>query len=177
MMKKWGSIYQGGFGGKDAVAGDGSRVKRGLAAVVLAGLVLAVAACGKLPPLPAHFQAESYTPISYQELVALRASKLQAGQKVKVPAYFWQYLDYDPAMLRNYADMLRYPLKWYHLEWFATYGTSDMQGYYDRAALAPSLVLAFKPRRLDHIMIYGEMASLGPGLYLRVHRIERIEED
>ncbi|MBI4794930.1 MAG: hypothetical protein HY790_03670 [Deltaproteobacteria bacterium] len=73
--------------------------------------------------------------------------------------------------------MLRHPLSWPYLEWFATYGTSDMQGYYDLAALDPSLVKANKPRRLDHIMIYGELASLGPGLYLRVHRIERIEED
>jgi len=176
MMKIWRSAYRGGSGVKKAAAGGGRKVKRGLAAV-LAGLVLAVAACGTLPPLPAHFQAESYTPITYQELMASRAATLQAGQKVKVPAYFWQSLDYDPAMLRNYMDMLRYPLKWYKLEWFATYGNSDMQDYYDRVALDSSTVRTFKPRRLDHIMIYGELASLGPGLYLRVHRIERIEED
>lgn len=144
---------------------------------VLAGLVLGVAACGTLPPLPAQFEAESYAPVTYQELAAPGATKLQAGQKIKVPAYFWQYLDYDPAMVRNYLDMARYPLKWYKLEWFATYGTADMQSYYDLAALDSSVVRAYQPRRLDHIMIYGQLASLGPGLYLRVHRIERIEED
>ena len=170
------SAYRVGHGGKDAAAGGGREVKSGMGAV-LAGLVLWVAACGQLPPLPAQVDLETYAPITYQELKAPGAAKLQAGQKIKVPAYFWEYLTYDPAMVRNYLDMLRYPLSWYHLEWFATYGTPDMQDYYDLAALDPSLVKPNQPRRLDHIMIYGELASLGPGLYLRVHRIERIEED
>ncbi|MFZ5450751.1 MAG: hypothetical protein ACOZF2_02585 [Thermodesulfobacteriota bacterium] len=177
MMKIRGSAYRGGLWVKKATAGGRGKVKRGLGAALVGFALLAVAACGTLPPLPAHFEGESYTPITYQELVAPRVSKLQAGQKIKVPAYFWQYLDYDPAMIRNYLDLLRYPLKWYKLDWFATYGNSDMQGYYDRAALDASQVRAYQPRRLDHIMIYGELASLGPGLYLRVHRIERIEED
>ncbi|MDD5642028.1 MAG: hypothetical protein PHX53_10285 [Syntrophales bacterium] len=145
--------------------------------MLLAGLILAAAACGTLPPMPAHFQAESYTLITYQDLMAPRGTKLQAGQKIKVPAYFWQYLDYDPAMVRYGLDLLKYPLKWYKLKWFATYGTPDLQGYYDLAALDRSQARAYQPRRLDHIMIYGELASLGPGLYLRVHRIEKIEED
>jgi hypothetical protein len=145
--------------------------------VVLAALVLWVAACGQLPPLPAQVEPESYTPITYQELVAPKTANLQAGQKIKVPAYFWEYLTYDPAMVRNYLDLLRYNVSWYRLEWFATYGTPDLQGYYDLAALDPSMVKPKQPGRLDHIMIYGELASLGPGLYLRVHRIERIEED
>ena len=176
MMKIRGSAYWGGQGGKKPAAGGKRKIKRGLAAT-LAGLVLAAAACGTLPPVPAHFQADSYTPITYQELAAGRATKLQAGQKIKVPAYFWQYLDYDPAMIRNYLDGLKRPLKWYRLDWFATYGNPDMQNYYDRAAVDASMVRTYKPRRLDHIMIYGELASLGPGLYLRVHRIEKIEED
>ena len=170
------SAYRVGHGGKDTAAGGGRKVKGGILAA-LAGLVLGVAACGQLPPLPGQVELASYAPITYQELRDSKTAKLQAGQKIKVPAYFWEYLNYDPAMVRNYLDMLKYPLTWPRLTWFATYGTSDMQGYYDLAALDPSLVKANKPHRLDHIMIYGEMAPLGPGLYLRVHRIEKIEED
>lgn len=175
-MKIRGSACRTGQGVKKVAAREGWKVKGGLLAV-LAGVVWWTAACGQLPPLPAQMEVESYAPITYQDLLAPGTANLQAGQKIKVPAYFWQYLTYDPAMVRNYLDMLRYPLSWYRLEWFATYGTSDLQGYYDLAALDPSLVKPNQPRRLDHIMIYGELASLGPGLYLRVHRIERIEED
>ena len=164
-MKSRGSAYRGG-----------RKIKLALAAALIT-LVLTVAACGQFPPLPAHFQPDSYAPITYQELLNPGDANLQAGQMIKVPAYFWQYTDYDPDMVRNYLDLLRYRLSWYRLEWFATYGTADMQGYYDLAALAPSLARDFKPHRLDHIMIYGELASLGPGLYLRVHRIEKIKED
>ncbi|MBI4643499.1 MAG: hypothetical protein HY743_07155 [Deltaproteobacteria bacterium] len=175
-MKIWVSASRADNRVKDIPLWSRSRLREGIWAA-LAGVVLWVAACGQLPPLPAQVDLESYAPITYQELLAPGTAKLQAGQKIKVSAYFWQYLTYDPAMVHNYLDMLRHPLSWYRLEWFATYGTSDMQGYYDLAALDPSLVKANKPRRLDHIMIYGELASLGPGLYLRVHRIERIEED
>jgi hypothetical protein len=175
-MKIWRSAYRLGHRFKEIAPRGGWKVKGGILAV-LAGIVLWIAACGQLPPLPAQVELESYAPITYQELIDSKAAKLQAGQKVKVPAYFWEYLTYDPAMVRNYLDMLRYPLSWPRLEWFATYGTSDMQGYFDLAALDPSLVKPKETRRLDHIMIYGELASLGPGLYLRVHRIERIEED
>jgi len=148
----------------------------GLAAL-LAGLVWLLAACGQLPPLPAHFELESYAPITYQALLAPRDARLQAGQKIKVPAYYWQFLTYDPALVRNYLDMARYPLSWPKLQWFATYGAPDLQGYFDLAALDPSQKESFKLQRLDHIMIYGELASLGPGLYLRVHHIAKIEED
>lgn len=167
------SAYRAGHGVKDA----GGRMVKGGISAALAGIMWLLAACGQLPPLPAHVDLESYAPITYQELLAPGTAKLQEGRKIKVPAYFWQYLTYDPAMVRNYRDLLRQPLKRYKLEWFATYGTADMQGYYDLAILDPSLVRAYQPRRLDHILIYGELASLGPGLYLRVHRIERIEED
>ena len=170
------SPYRVGHDGKDTANGRGRKVKEGLWAA-LAGIVLWVSACGQLPPLPAQLDTESYAPVTYQELLAPKTANLQAGQKIKAPAYFWQYLTYDPAMIRNYLDMLRHPSSWPYLEWFATYGTPDMQGYFDLAALDPSLVKDYQPRRLDHIMIYGELASLGPGLYLRVHRIERIEED
>lgn len=175
-MKIWAGIERTGNQTGGIPLWSRTRAGGGLVAL-LTGLVWLLAACGQLPPLPAHFEAESYAPITYQELVVPGAAKLQAGQKIKVPAYFWEYLTYDPDMVRNYLNLLRYHWSWYKLQWFATYGTSDMQSYYDLAALAPSLVKANQPRRLDHIMIYGELTSLGPGLYLRVHRIERIAED
>lgn len=152
------------------------RARAGILAL-LTGLVWLVAACGQLPPLPAQVDLETYAPITYQELLASGAAKLQAGQKIKVPAYFWQFLTYDPDMVRNYLNLVRHPLSWYRLEWFATYGTSDMQGYFDLAALDPSLKRTFKLHRLDHLMIYGELASMGPGLYLRVHHLEKIAEN
>ncbi|MHB8067139.1 MAG: hypothetical protein ACYDIC_04460 [Desulfobaccales bacterium] len=144
---------------------------------LLASLILLLAACGQLPPLPAQVEMESYAPITYEELLSPKAAKLQAGQKIKVPAYYWQFLTYDPAIVRSYLDMARYPLSWPRLQWFATYGTSNLGGYFELAALDPSQKKAFKMHRLDHIMIYGELASLGPGLYLRVHHVAKIEED
>jgi hypothetical protein len=170
------SAYGVGRGGKDAATGGRRKIRGGIVAA-LAGLVLWVAACGQFPPLPAHMELDSYAPITCQDLLDPGTAKLQAGQKIKVPAYFWEFLTYDPDMVRNYLNLLRYRRHWYQLQWFAIYDTPDLQGYYDLAALAPSEVKANKPRRLDHIMIYGELASLGPGLYLRVHRIEKIEED
>jgi hypothetical protein len=156
--------------------GSRTRAGGGLGAL-LAGLVWLLAACGQLPPLPAQVELESYAPITYQELLAPDAAKLQAGQKIKVPAYYWQFLTYDPKIVRDYLDMIRHPLSWYRLQWFATYATPDMRGYFDLAALDPSQKKTYQLHRLDHIMIYGELASMGPGLYLRVHHIDKIEED
>ncbi len=136
------------------------------------------AACGQIRPLPAHVDLEAYSPITYQELLQPEAAKLQAGQKIKVPAYFWEFLFYDPAMVRTYLNMISHPLSWYKLQWFATYGTPEMKGFFDLVAMDPSQKKAyFKLQRLDHILIYGELAPLGPGLYLRVHHIAKIEED
>lgn len=133
--------------------------------------------CGQLRPLPATFAPQEYAPITYQELLAGGQGGLKAGQKVKVPAYFWQFLTYDPAMVRNYLTLPRYPLRWYKLQWFATYGSPEMKGYFDLAAMDEAQLHLFKLKRLDHMMIYGELSSLAPGLYLRVHHIEKIEED
>lgn len=140
------------------------------------GLLL-VGGCGQLRPLPATFEPQDYAPITYQELLTGGQAGLQAGQKIKVPAYFWQFLTYDPAMVRNYLTLPRYPLRWYKLQWFATYGSPEMKGYYDLAAMDEAQLRLFKLKRLDHMMIYGELSSLTPGLYLRVHHIEKIEED
>lgn len=158
------------------LAGGRARGAGGLKAL-FASLILLLAACGQLPPLPAQVEMESYTPIPYEDLLSPKAANLQAGQKIKVPAYYWQFLTYDPALVRNYLDMARYPLSWPRLQWFATYGAPNLQGYFELAALDPSQKKTFKVRRLDHIMIYGELASLGPGLYLRVHHVAKIEED
>ncbi len=148
----------------------------GFLAFLTVGLLLA-AGCGQLRPLPATFEPQDYAPITYQELLAGGQAGLQAGQKIKVPAYFWQFLTYDPAMVRNYLTLLRYPLRWYKLQWFATYGSQEMRGYYDLAALDEAQLRRYKPKMLDHIMLYGELSSLTPGLYLRVHHIEKIEEE
>ena len=153
------------------------RAGAGILALLL-GMVLMLAACGQVRPLPAHVELGDYALITYQELLASGPAKLQSGQKIKVPAYFWEFISYDPAMVRIYLNMINHPLSWYKLQWFATYGTPDLKGYFDLAALDPSQKKAYlRLRRLDHVMLYGELASLGPGLYLQVHHIERIEED
>jgi hypothetical protein len=175
-MKIWGSSDRVEPGGKDAAAGSRGKTKGGLAAA-LAGFVFWVAACGQLPPLPAQVDLAGYTPITYHDLLAPGQAKLKAGQKIKVPAYFWEFLTYDPDMVRTYLNMARHPLSWYKLEWFATYGTPNMQGYFDLAALDSSQKNSYRLHRLDHVMLYGELAPLGPGLYLRVHHIEKIEEN
>jgi hypothetical protein len=149
---------------------------RRLAFILLCGL-LGLGACGELRPPPAAFDPQVYTPIEYQDLLAPRPAGLHAGQKVRVKAYFWQYVDYDPAMVRNYLTLPRYPIRWYQLRWFATYGTPDLTGYYDLAAVTPEQAEHYKLQRLDPVLLYGELSSLGPGLYLQVFYIEKITED
>jgi len=145
--------------------------------VILLCSLLGFAACGELRPHPAVFEPQTYTPIAYRDLLAPGPAGLQAGQRVRVQAYFWQYLEYDPALVRNYFTLLRYPVRWYQLQWFATYDTADMTGYYDLAAVTPEQAEQYKLKRLDPVMLYGELARLGPGLYLQVFHIEPIAED
>jgi hypothetical protein len=149
---------------------------RGWLVILLAALV-GLAACGELRPHPAAFDPQVYTPIDYKDLLAPGPAGLQPGQKVRVQAYFWQYLNYDPAMVPNYLTLLRYPVRWYQLQWFATYGTADLTGYYDLAAMTPEQADTYKLKRLDPVMLYGELARLGPGLFLQVFYIEPIAED
>jgi hypothetical protein len=139
--------------------------------------LLGFSACGELRPHPAAFDPQAYTPIAYRDLLAPGPAGLQAGQQVRVRAYFWQFLEYDPAMVRNYLTLVRYPVRWYQLKWFATYDTADLTGYYDLAAIAPEQAERYKLKRLDPVMLYGELARLGPGLYLQVFHIEPITED
>lgn len=146
---------------------------RGVVILLLCGL-LGVSACGRLRPRPATFDAEAYKLIPYQELLAPDEAGLRAGEKVKVKAYFWQYVDYDPALVRNYLTLLRYPIRWYRLRWFALYRTVDMRGYYDLAAMTPGVASSYKLTRLEPIMLYGELSQLGTGLFFQVFHIEKI---
>ncbi len=142
------------------------------------GFAVLVQACGQLPPVPATFAPQDYELIPYRQLLAAGGPALKAGQKVRVAAYFWQFLEYEPAMVRNYLNLFRRPLAWYRLEWCSLYETQDMRGYFDRVAMDPGQRQAFHLERLEHIEIYGQMAALGPGLlYLRVDRLEKILED
>lgn len=143
---------------------------------LLAGGLLMAAACGELRPVPAGFDALAYKPVEYQELLHPKQAGLHDGDLVQVKAYFWQYLEYDPAMVRNYLTLPRYPIRWYRLRWFATYGSEQMTGYYDLAALSPEQAEKYKIKRLDHILIYGELSRLKPGVFFQVHHIEKIEE-
>jgi hypothetical protein len=145
------------------------------------GLLLALGllgptACGELRPVP-EFEAQAYKPIDYQDLLDPAKAGLQAGDLIRVKAYFWQYLTYDPAMVRNYLTLPRYPIRWYQLRWFALFGSDRMEGYYDLAAMSPEQEEKYKTiKRLDPVLIYGELLPLKPGLYLRVHHIDKIEE-
>ena len=52
-----------------------------------------------------------------------------------------------------------------------------MTGYYDLAAVSPDQAEKYKNiKRLDPILVYGELSALKPGVFLRVHHIEKIEE-
>jgi hypothetical protein len=154
-----------------------NRLSRRRLGVLLLCALLGLGACGQLRSRPAAFDPQTYTTIDYQDLLSPRQAGLQAGQKVRVKAHFWQYLDYDPAMVRNYLTLLRYPIRWYKLRWFATYNTSEMTGYYDLAAISPELAQNYHLQRLEPVLLYGEISRLGPGCFLQVFHIEKIVED
>ncbi len=143
---------------------------------LLAGCLLLAGACGELRPVSAPIAPEAYKTIDYQDLLDPAKAGLQAGDLVRVKAYFWQYLTYDPAMVRNYLTLPRYPIRWYQLRWFATYGSEKMTGYYDLTAMSPEQEETYKLKRLDHIMVYGEFSRLSPGVFLLVHRIDKLTE-
>jgi hypothetical protein len=52
-----------------------------------------------------------------------------------------------------------------------------LQGYYDLAAVDAARLELYQPKRLEPILLYGQLASLGPGFYLHVHRLEKVGED
>jgi hypothetical protein len=148
-----------------------------LYAALLGLALLLFTGCGRLPVVPATFDPQAYKPITYQDLLTPHQAGLAAGEKVKVRAYFWQYLTYEPAMVQNYLTLLCYPLKWYRLQWFALYGSEEMTGYYDLAAMSPEQAEHHALKRLEPIVIYGELAPLPPVLYLRVDYIEKVPSD
>ena len=160
-----------------AAGGPRPSGRSGWLGVFLLCSLLGFPACGELRPHPAAFDPQVYTPIAYRDLLAPGPAGLKSGQQVRVQAYFWQYLDYDPAMVQNYLTLFRYPVRWYQLKWFAIYDKADLTGYYDLAAVTPEQADRYKLKRLDPVMLYGELARLGQGLYLQVFHIEKIAED
>jgi len=141
-------------------------------------VMLLALACGQIRPLPSAWEPEVYTPITYEQLLDPDTARLTSGQKVKVPVYFWQFLTYDPALVENYITLARHPVEWYRLPWFATYGTPDMKGYFDRLVMNEEQKESYRLKRLEHLLVYGELAEMGLNLlYLQVHHIDRIEED
>jgi hypothetical protein len=160
-----------------APAGVNRSLKPGWCGLVLLGCLALICACGELRPVPATFEPQDYTFIEYQDLLHPRRAGLHAGQKIRLKAFFWEYLTYDPALVENYLTLPRYPIRWYQLRWFATYGTEAMTGYYDLAALSPEQAQQYHLTRMEPIVIYGELSPLGQGLYLRVHHLEKIEAD
>jgi hypothetical protein len=176
-MKKKNLYYQNSAGGRRPERGRNWPAFRLRLAVAVLGWALLAWGCGEVRPLPKAIEPQDYTQITYDQLLAPGPAGLSAGRKIKVPAYFWQFLEYDPDMVRDYLNLARQPRRWYRLKWFALYGSPEMRGYYDRAALDRDRVRLYPLHRLEPVMVYGELSALGPGLYLRVHHLEKIQED
>ncbi len=156
--------------------GKGNFFRLSRLAAAIASLAL-LCACGELRPAPATFEPQAYTPIEYQALLNPGPAGLRDGRLVKVKAYFWQFLSYDPAMVPNYLTLARHPAGWLQLRWFALYGSEEMKGYYDLAALDESRLHLYRLKRLEPVMVYGKFCRLTPCYYLHVHHIEKIVED
>lgn len=149
-----------------------------LRTLVFFAAILLASACGQLRPLPATVEPPEYEAITYQELLTATPATFPQGRKIKITAYFWQFLTYEPDMVRNYLTLAKYPIQWWKLNWFAVYGAPEMKGYFDRLAMTPEQRRGYRLKRLERLVIYGEMASLGASLpFLQVHRIERVEGD
>ena len=55
---------------------------------------------------------------------------------------------------------------------------ADMTGYFDRGVMSHPQRLQFNPKRLEPLIIFGEMVPLGGSkLYLLVHHLERFSLD
>lgn len=145
---------------------------------VLLAAFLGLGGCGQVKGVPAVWEPETYVPVTVQQLLNPAQSGLSSGQRVKAPAYFWEFLTYDPAMGRNYLNLAARPLTWRKLNWFAVYEKPQMRGYFDLMAVDREQRPAFRVKRLDRVLVYGELAKMGGGLlYVRVHRLENLEED
>jgi len=140
-------------------------------------LVLLGGGCGRYQPVPAVVDPHAYRQVSVKALKAPGPAGLAAGDKIKLEAYFWEFVNYDPAMLRNYLTGLRNPIAWSRLEWAAVYGRPQMRDYYDRVVLDREQRRDYRLKRMDHLLIYGELAPMAGGLlYLRVHRVARLDD-
>ena len=147
----------------------------GIAAMILM-TTLAAPGCGSYRTVPRVWDPGAYRLVGVAELKAPGPAGLAKGDLVKAPAYFWEFVIYDPAMVRNYMTMLRHPIVWRQMKWFAVYETPQMRGYFDRVVMDEDQERSYKLSRLDHIMLYGELAPMGAGLlYLRLHRLEKLE--
>lgn len=136
-------------------------------------LLFQLAACGRVANPPAAFDPATYTPIDTSLLLTGAPAGLQPGQRVSFRCYFWEFLSYDPGIRYYYFNLLRYPQQWGALEWFAVYRDATMTGYFDRLAMSYAQRLTFRPKRLDPLIIYGELLPFGGrDLYLLVHHLE-----
>jgi len=147
--------------------------------LLLMGLILGLVwGCGYIRPAPEGLNPEDYTPITYEQLQAPRRAGLTPGQKVRVDGYFWQFLEYDPVMVRNYLTLTRQPLAWSRLHWASLYDVPQMRGYYDRLALTREQKRDWRLKRLEHVRVYGELTPLGLGvLYLQAHQVDRLDQE
>ncbi|AEB09450.1 hypothetical protein [Desulfobacca acetoxidans] len=137
------------------------------------GALLLIAACGQVRTVPADFNPNAYTPVDFAQLLEPGKSRLSAGQLICCQALFWEFLTYDPAPVYYYLNQLRYPFSWGALEWFSLYQSSDLQGYFPRAAMTYAQRLDYAPKRFDPIIIYGELVPLGGRqLYPQVHHLK-----
>lgn len=140
-------------------------------------LCLLVGGCGGVRALPGQFNPAEYTPVEFA-LLQQDSASLKAGQLIRTQAYFWQFLTYDPSPQYYYFNQLRHPRSWSDLEWFALYERPDMTGYFDRGAMSYEQRLQFDLKRLDYLIIYGELIPMGGSrLYLQVHHLERVALD
>ncbi len=146
-------------------------------ACLLPALIVGLAACGQVRPVPSAFSPADYQPIALEQL-RQGSPALAAGQLVRLPVYFWEFLSYDPAVPQYYLNQLRHPQRWRELEWFAVYQEPSLRGYFDRAAMTYEQRLQADPKRLDPITLYGELVAFGAGrLYLKVHHLEHVATD
>lgn len=134
--------------------------------------------CGSIRPAPEGINPEDYTPITYEQLQTPRRAGLASGQKVQVDGYFWQFLEYDPVMVRNYLTLTRQPVAWSRLNWASLYDVPQMRGYYNRLALTRDQKRDWHLKRLEHVRVYGELTPLGLGvLYLQAHQVDRLNQE
>lgn len=147
--------------------------------LVLVAALISILLCGCCyRPVSARWEPGTYRPASVKDLLEPKQAGLASGEKVRVEAYFWEFLSYDPAMVHNYLTLLRHPISWPCLEWFSVYGTAQMREFFDRVAMDREQRRASDLKRLDHVAIYGELASMGGDLlYLRVNRVQKLEEE